>query len=165
VLSVSRLTAAGALDPSYGSSGSTAITVPADNVAGMWPMLVGDRATIVAGGLDVIDGDATLPQSAVVARLNSDGSPDLSIGPDGVGVFSGPGFGGVAVNDAQVDDTGRVLVSGRSPQRGTVARLSTPAQAASGLYRPLAPARLMDTRHGTGGVVGPSARDSRSTCR
>ncbi len=82
---VARLTAAGALDTTFGEGGFTTLDTQglADNGRGGW--LQADGKIVASGYTPVPTGVGTQTANAIILqRLNEDGSPDTAFGTEGV---------------------------------------------------------------------------------
>lgn len=111
---VARYTAAGVLDATFGTSGSTIKSAGARDDRGYALAVQADGKIIVAG--DAIDGSNN--SSLTVLRFNADGSVDTTFDTDGVATVltgsGGTGSGGSGTSVA-VQSDGKILVGGAAP--------------------------------------------------
>lgn len=147
---LARLTARGALDSSFGNSGTTTVTFSGgsleyDSAAGV---ALDPSGHIVVAGTSVRYYPYYTGPTFAVARLNSDGSLDASFAGSGKTTV---GFSGYDENAAGValDGSGHVVVA------GTVNRTSTATWQAIGVTRLNADGSV-DGAWGSGGLVATS---------
>jgi len=111
VLEAVRLTSSGTPDPSFGSNGVAALTWPFGAITNV------DAAVLDSAGRIVVALDATGGEPAVkgfmVARLNSDGSPDLVFGTAAFAYDTIPECTGMSASAIAVDTAGRIVVAGQ----------------------------------------------------
>jgi uncharacterized delta-60 repeat protein len=122
---VTRLSPGGVPDPSFDGDGSAVLEFGGQDVA--------DEIVLLDNGKLVVVGDTSATGTIAVARLNSDGTPDMSFDGDGrklLDLSSGDLADGVAV---QPD--GKIVVIGEGADPGTgylVTRLTTGGSLDSG---------------------------------
>jgi uncharacterized delta-60 repeat protein len=136
-----RLTADGALDPTFGDGDGVA-TSPANGVTPTAAALQADGKVLMAGHARGPQGSATL----TVVRLNADGSPDTGFGGDGV-AFASPRHNTtpeavIPVTGGSVTVVGHGFDTGTGPLR-PAADIATVRFTTSG---------ALDTRFAPGGV-------------
>jgi uncharacterized delta-60 repeat protein len=142
---VERITAAGALDATFGDAGHQLLPVigPGDDTAGA-TALQPDGKLLVAAVSDRVEAD-----TAVLFRYARDGSPDVTFGDRGVARLPF-GTGAESVRDIRVLPSGKIVVGGSRYEDGrdggAIARLN--------------PDGSPDTTYGDGGIVSvPSQVD------
>ena len=115
-----HLTAAGALDTSFGKGGEADVTLPAGNVSlpNLGTLLIQpDGKIIVAGNFVPSTSSIIAPSGSIVARFNVDGSPDATFGTGGVVAF-GPNdaaIGGASVQYGTLQLDGKIVLGGKAP--------------------------------------------------
>ncbi len=137
---VARLTAAGQLDPGFGTNGITTVTTAAGGVR------LGHMALQSTGAIILVGTHPITSNAGVVARLTADGAVD--------GTFAGSGqirviLGGAAtrLDDIGVDATDRLVITGWRATGGAGAKgqLVLTRYSAAG---------TLDSTYGTGGTSG-----------
>ena len=137
---VARLTAAGQLDPGFGTNGITTVTTAAGGVR------LGHMALQSTGAIVLVGTHPITSNAGVVARLTADGAVD--------GTFAGSGqirviIGGAAtrLDDIGVDATDRLVITGWRATGGAGAKgqLVLTRYSAAG---------TLESTYGTGGTSG-----------
>ncbi len=133
----SRLTAAGALDTSFGTGGVAAADLPAAfNIAQAVVVDATGRATVGGGALSFTTGTADL----VLLRYTPAGAPDATFGTNGVVRTSAFGPAAIAF-DLALQSDGKILVGGAAG----------PGDAGNLLLARYTEAGTLDAAFGTGG--------------
>lgn len=103
-----RLTAAGAIDPTFGTAGIASIDAGGTDERAIGVALDSQGRILLAGatGPTVVAG--------VLARLSPDGQLDPTLDGDGVIVNDANASGPVAFNGVTVDDSGRLVIAGQA---------------------------------------------------
>src|SRR5438105_1715265 len=107
-----KLLAAGQLDPSFGSGGKETLNFNGVIVSATAVAVQGDGKTIVVGNAK--DSPSFNPDIAIV-RLNIDGKPDTTFGPNHNGIVRINAGGHAHESQAfalTIDGDGRILVAG-----------------------------------------------------
>src|SRR5436190_15093526 len=129
---LARYNSDGNLDPTFGVGGVLTTT----QRGGAYAVAVQPDGKILAGGND---GYGSSGGDFVLARFNSDGTPDLGFGAGGVSINA---FGGSQIRDVAIQSDGKIVAVGGGgipDRRFTIARYNTDGS--------------LDTAFGTNGVV------------
>ncbi len=118
-ISMLKLTANGALDTSFNSSGKLAVTYDANSAAAS--VAVDSAGRFLVGGYSSPTGSSN-DDNFLVLRVNPNGSLDGTFGDQGIvrTVFAAPYTLGTIISTLILQDDGRILVAGngRNPDQG-----------------------------------------------
>ncbi len=118
-LFVSRYLAGGTLDNTFGSAGTSIITVAKDNSWGESIALQSDGKILIGGGTVTPPGTGSPSASHLIARLNSDGSLDTGWDGDGIksivyGTVGEPTINRHGIRSLAVQTDGRIVALGHN---------------------------------------------------
>jgi uncharacterized delta-60 repeat protein len=118
-----QLLAAGALDPSFGTDGRARVDFGPDMIAESDAATVQpDGKTVIVGQGLKLDGNTAVAVGFAVARLNIDGTPDMTFGPSRTGTaFTQLSTGAKALAVALQPD-GKIVAAGVSDEHMAVVR-------------------------------------------
>jgi uncharacterized delta-60 repeat protein len=146
---LARYTANGGLDPSFGIGGKVTTVFAGSGLTYASALAIqANGKIVVAGGTDDEEGN-----KFALARYTPSGSLDGTFGKGGKvtsTITARPSGVEARAFDVAIQADGRILAAGASGNRFALARYLTEA----GFYQPLAMARVLDTRNGTGAPVG-----------
>ncbi len=154
-----RYLPSGTPDPGFGTDGIATVDAGIHESA-YAVALQPDGGIVMAGGDALNSGNDEFS----LARLLPDGTVDLNFGDGGrIGTDFGRPLDVALAVVAQPD--GRVIAAGASANPGSDFALAryvtgTVVGVPGGRFTPLTPARILDTRNGTGGITGPLASNS-----
>lgn len=154
-VSVTRFGQDGSIDPTFGIGGTTRLDFGAGRIASMNAMTIGADGRIVLAG-QVVTGLQPTTRDIVLARLDSNGSPDATFGSGGrVTLEFRSGYDNSATAVTVLPD-GRIVIAAGSQQANSAIPEVT------GVFR-LKPDGTADTGFGAAGrvIVGDEASHSR----
>jgi len=118
-----RLSSDGSLDPTFGDRGSALLDFGGDDLNVYDVEWLADGKLLIAGALNVYGTpDNILHGSALLARMQADGTPDLSFGSSGRAILQ---LGGVfeSVSEILLQADGRIVVLGLTNRTGKDERI------------------------------------------
>jgi uncharacterized delta-60 repeat protein len=174
-LALTRYTADGRLDLSFGTSGVAALAPPPDGTTQL-----GEAAAVQPDGKIVVVGTSQNKEPdegfydphVLVARFTPDGTLDSSFGSTGIASLANAGDPAVGGEDVELQGDGKIVISGTPPLALPAKRLPSgaSAQPADIVLARFSADGTLDPTFGSGGIVatetcpGDRVRRQRAGC-